>query len=98
MKICPNRRGGVPNPFISSKPKKFRLVALAVPVAIFLLKSVSKNCSYHFKKTKRMQAPQPIPVFRPTYLTDGQEFQGSLIESPANIFYQKVNAATLERM
>ena len=47
-----------------------------------------------------MQAPQPIPVFRPTYLTDGQEFQGSLIESPANIFYQKVNAsrATLDRM
>jgi len=47
-----------------------------------------------------MQAPQPIPVYRPTYLTDGQEFQGSLIESPANIFYQKVNAsrATLDRM
>ena len=47
-----------------------------------------------------MQAPQPIPVFRPTYLTDGREFQGSLVESPANIFYQKVNAsrATLQRM
>ena len=47
-----------------------------------------------------MQAPEPIPVLRPTYLTDGQEFQGSLIESPANIFYQKVNAsrATLDRM
>ena len=44
--------------------------------------------------------PQAIPVFRPTYLTDGAEFQGSLIESPANIFYQKVNAsrATLNRM
>ena len=43
---------------------------------------------------------QPIPVYRPTFLTDGGEFRGSLIESPANIFYQKVNAsrATLNRM
>ena len=43
---------------------------------------------------------QAIPVFRPTYLTDANEFQASLIESPANIFYQKVNAsrATLNRM
>ena len=40
-----------------------------------------------------MQQPQPIPVFRPSYLTDGQEFQGSLVESPSNIFYQKVNAS-----
>ena len=44
--------------------------------------------------------PQGVPVFRPPYLADGPEFQGSLIESPANIFYQKVNAsrATLQRM
>ena len=43
---------------------------------------------------------QAIPVFRPTYLTDANEFQASLIESPANIFYQKVNAsrATMQRM
>ena len=41
-----------------------------------------------------MQAgPAPIPVFRPSYLTDGLEFQGSLIESPANIFYQRVSAS-----
>ena len=40
-----------------------------------------------------MQQPQPIPVFRPSYLTDGAEFQGSLVESPSNIFYQKVNAS-----
>ena len=26
---------------------------------------------------------QPIPVYRPTFLTDGGEFRGSLIESPA---------------
>ena len=36
---------------------------------------------------------QPIPVYRPTFLTDGGEFRGSLIESPANIFYQKVTAS-----
>jgi len=43
---------------------------------------------------------QAIPVFRPTYLTDANEFQASLIESPSNIFYQKVNAsrATMQRM
>ena len=43
---------------------------------------------------------QPIPVYRPTFLTEGAEFRGSLIESPANIFYQKVAAsrATLNRM
>ena len=43
---------------------------------------------------------QPIPVYRPPFLTDGGEFRGSLIESPANIFYQKVDAsrATLNRM
>jgi len=41
-----------------------------------------------------MQAgPAPIPVFRPSYLTDGLEFQGSLTESPANIFYQTVSAS-----
>ena len=39
-----------------------------------------------------MQAA-PIPVFRPSYLTDGLEFQGSLVESPANIFYQRVKAS-----
>ena len=41
-----------------------------------------------------------IPVFRPSKLTDGPEFQGSLVESPANIFYQQVKAsrATLNRM
>ena len=36
---------------------------------------------------------QPIPVYRPTFLTDGGEFRGSLIESPSNIFYQKVTAS-----
>ena len=43
---------------------------------------------------------QPIPVYRPPFLTDGGEFRGSLIESPADIFYQKVSAsrATLNRM
>ena len=43
---------------------------------------------------------QPIPVYRPTFLTDGGEFRGSLIESPANIFYQQVRAsrATLNRL
>ena len=41
-----------------------------------------------------MQAgPAPIPVFRPSYLTDGLEFQGSLTESPANVFYQRVKAS-----
>ena len=42
----------------------------------------------------------PIPVLRPSYLMDQEEFQGDLIESPANIFYQKVNAsrATEQRM
>ena len=40
-----------------------------------------------------MQGPAPIPVFRPSYLTDGLEFQGSLTESPANIFYQRVSAS-----
>ena len=44
--------------------------------------------------------PQPIPVYRPTEITDGPEFQPFLVESPANIFYQQVNAsrATLDRM
>ena len=37
--------------------------------------------------------PAPIPVYRPSYLTDGLEFQGSLVESPANIFYQRVKAS-----
>ncbi len=47
-----------------------------------------------------MQAPAPIPVFRPSYLTDGVEFMGSLSEAPANVFYQSVNAsiASLDRM
>ena len=41
-----------------------------------------------------MQAgPAPIPVYRPSYLTDGLEFQGSLVESPANVFYQRVSAS-----
>ena len=40
-----------------------------------------------------MQGPQAIPVFRPSYLTDGVEFQGSLQESPANVFYQSVKAS-----
>jgi len=30
----------------------------------------------------------PIPVFRPPFLTDGGEFRGSLVEAPANVFYQ----------
>ena len=40
-----------------------------------------------------MRAPAPIPVYRPSYLTDGLEFQGSLVESPANIFYQRIKAS-----
>ncbi|MAW77035.1 MAG: hypothetical protein CMJ95_06550 [Planctomycetes bacterium] len=40
-----------------------------------------------------MQGPAPIPVFRPSYLTDGLEFQGNLVESPANVFYQSVKAS-----
>ena len=46
------------------------------------------------------QQVAPIPVFRPPFLTDGGEFRGSLVEAPANIFYQKVKAsrATLNRM
>ena len=47
-----------------------------------------------------MQGPSPIPVFRPSKLTPGPEFQGSLLESPANIFYQQIKAsrATLNRI
>jgi hypothetical protein len=47
-----------------------------------------------------MQGPAPIPVFRPSKLTDGPEFQGSLVESPANVFYQTITAsrATLNHM
>ena len=47
-----------------------------------------------------MQGPAPIPVFRPSKLTPGPEFQGSLLESPANIFYQQIKAsrATLNRI
>ena len=47
-----------------------------------------------------MQGPAPIPVFRPSKLTPGPEFQGSLLESPANIFYQQIKAsrATLDRI
>jgi len=40
-----------------------------------------------------MQGAAPIPVFRPSYLTDGLEFQGNLVESPANVFYQTVTAS-----
>jgi hypothetical protein len=40
-----------------------------------------------------MQGPAPIPVFRPSYLSDGLEFQGHLVESPANVFYQSVKAS-----
>ena len=40
-----------------------------------------------------MAGASAIPVFRPSYLTDGLEFQGSLTESPANIFYQQVKAS-----
>ena len=40
-----------------------------------------------------MQGPAPIPVFRPAYLSDGLEFQGHLVESPANVFYQSVKAS-----
>ena len=36
-----------------------------------------------------------VPVFRPSYLTDGLEFQGSLTESPANIFYVKASRASI---
>ena len=43
---------------------------------------------------------QPVPVYRPTFLSEGGEFRGSLLEAPANIFYQQVKAsrATLNRM
>ena len=46
------------------------------------------------------QQVAPIPVFRPPFLTDGGEFRGSLVEAPANVFYQQVKAsrATLNRM
>ena len=42
----------------------------------------------------------PVPVLRPSYLMDQEEFQGDLVEAPSNIFYQKVNAsrATLNRL
>ena len=40
-----------------------------------------------------MQGPAPIPVFRPAKLSPGPEFQGSLVESPANVFYQTVRAS-----
>ena len=42
----------------------------------------------------------PVPVLRPSYLMDQEEFQGDLVEAPANIFYQKVNAsrATAQRI
>ena len=42
----------------------------------------------------------PVPVLRPSYLMDQQEFQGDLVEAPSNIFYQKVNAsrATTRRL
>ena len=47
-----------------------------------------------------MKGPSPIPVFRPAKLSPGPEFQGSLVESPANVFYQSVRAsrANLNRM
>ena len=35
----------------------------------------------------------PVPVYRPTFITDSGQFRGSLIESPSNIFYQKVSAS-----
>ena len=35
----------------------------------------------------------PVPVLRPSYLMDQEEFQGDLVEAPSNIFYQKVNAS-----
>ena len=46
-----------------------------------------------------MQGPAPIPVFRPSKLTPGPEFQGSRWR-PANIFYQQIKAsrATLDRI
>ena len=43
---------------------------------------------------------QPIPVYRPPFLTDGGEFRGQLVEAPSNVFFQQVKAsrATLNRM
>ena len=42
---------------------------------------------------------QPIPVYRPPFLTDGGEFRGSLIEAPSNIFQNvKASRATLNRL
>ena len=55
----------------------------------------------NYQKSKdEMTDVQPIPVYRPTFLTDGGEFRGSLIESPSNIFYQQVQAsrATVNRL
>ncbi len=42
----------------------------------------------------------PVPVLRPSYLMDQEEFQGDLVEAPSNIFYQKINAsrATIRRL
>ena len=81
----------------SSNPIKLRLVTLAVPVALILI-IISKILLSEI--IKDMQGPSPIPVFRPAKLSPGPEFQGSLVESPANVFYQKVTAsrATLDRL
>ena len=74
----------------SSNPIKLRLVTLAVPVALILI-IISKILLSEI--IKDMQGPSPIPVFRPAKLSPGPEFQGSLVESPANVFYQKVTAS-----
>ena len=77
---------------------KFRLVAdeVVVDIARFGLIEHKKICLLFIikKEAHNMQAgPAPIPVYRPSYLTDGLEFQGSLVESPANVFYQRVKAS-----
>ena len=75
------------------------LVAEVVLVDIVFLRfvrGVVKICASVLLKKhtrKEMTGIAPIPVFRPSYLTDGLEFQGSLVESPANVFYQSVEAS-----
>ena len=94
-----NRIGLVPLRAKSSNPWKLSEVTLAVPVALIFIITREKF-TIHLIKRHIMQGPSPIPVFRPSKLTPGPEFQGSLLESPANIFYQQIKAsrATLNRI
>jgi hypothetical protein len=49
--------------------------------------------SLNKKKNSNRMEVAPVPVLRPSYLMDQEEFQGDLVEAPSNIFYQKVNAS-----